>query len=455
MSVGIAFLAICIGNMFLWSTNVLPENFFPKEALKRGIHSDLTGIMYGFFSVGAISAALVYGKFIRKYDKRKQLITFYFILVGASVVFGCLKFIKDKWTFYTIAIFCRFFLGVSTSCCSVISLSYAAILYPDQVSQKSSLLEGFCGAGIICGVGIGTIMYILTSFEGVFFTIAAIVSINALIVNYFLKKLNLNNKESNDDGEVLKEENVEVADNSNEKEISYLFLFQRRRFVMTFFIILSTVFYSSGLTAVLGFYILGLGYKQIDVNAIYFTFAIAYFCGNVLLSLWKYKFDRRRILLAGMILIFFGLFTSHSLFGLPKSKYLIGGVSIFLSFATVATIGPVFPELLEILMYSLSDSNVPNLLDKSIAATSSLFVAAMNIGEFIGPVLAGILFKNLGYKGFALVYYLAIPALMITLYLSVGYGYEVFMNRNPVKEQMAAYEKLDEEGEGKEMKEIH
>lgn len=161
-------LSFCLyGSSFIsMSTysNIAP--FFPDQAHHRNVDSSMIGYIFSAFPFASLIFSAFIDKVIFKYGRKNCLVYGSFFQGVFIILFGLLYLINDQITFSVVAIFIRFFQGVSN--CFIFSAIFAlfAAVYPDDYEKRIGINQAMIGLGLMIGPMLGAVIY---KFGGFFF----------------------------------------------------------------------------------------------------------------------------------------------------------------------------------------------------------------------------------------------------------------------------------------------
>ena len=148
----------------------LPSPFLPDELKEKGVES-WTGLIFSVYALASVITSLYLGKLLNWVPHRK-IITAGSTLLSLSIVgFGAVHYVDDKILIVSLFILTRIGQGMAIAMINTSAYAYASLANPEKVEKTISLFEALTGIGNAVGPILGSLLYDLMGFTGVFYTI--------------------------------------------------------------------------------------------------------------------------------------------------------------------------------------------------------------------------------------------------------------------------------------------
>jgi MFS family permease len=163
-------------------------SFYPSVAEKKGAKPSEYGLVFGigFASAGLSSAFSGW--------LSKKLGPYNIILIGctgqalASVAFGFLDYVQDKWTFLSFCYFLRALSGWSEALnCSAL-ISVLMKIFPNESSRIIAGFQTFLGLGMAVGPFFGSLLYQWKGFSAPFWAAGCLMTLVTILMMICLPK---------------------------------------------------------------------------------------------------------------------------------------------------------------------------------------------------------------------------------------------------------------------------
>ena len=145
--------------------------FFPSIIKKKELSSTINGIIlstYGF--VVMVSSPLV-GILVPKMTPRICYLTGIFLSAVSNFCFGLVYLIENNILFVAVCVILRALSALGSSCFFIVIYGIVPILYPEDVSTVTGMMETAIGVGMCIGPAIGGWLYSVGGFGLPFFAL--------------------------------------------------------------------------------------------------------------------------------------------------------------------------------------------------------------------------------------------------------------------------------------------
>ena len=156
--------------------------FLPLEFEDKGIEGSIIGIIFAVYSVAVILFSPVVSKMNTSYGSA-NLIAIGILFMG--ICFALFAFVDDmtnKNHIITLAIFLRFFQGISSALIQTTCYCIATNDFPEKKHEIVGWVEACTGLGCILGPVLGSILYNFLGFKHTFLVWGSFLIFLALIV---------------------------------------------------------------------------------------------------------------------------------------------------------------------------------------------------------------------------------------------------------------------------------
>ncbi|XP_071484799.1 MFS-type transporter SLC18B1-like [Diadema antillarum] len=382
---------VSIADLMLYS--VLAP-FFPIEAAKKGVSTTVSGLVFGVYAlVGFVSSPII-GKYVGVFGPKFLFFSGTFVCAGCNILFGVLDEIDDKTTFITFCFVLRSIEAIGSSAALTACLTIVATMFPDRVTQMTGTMEMFNGLGLMIGPALGSLFYKIGGYKLPFLVLGGI-DLTVLIIVMFLLPKEILPKESTRPGSILRLMMIPAV------------------WPMILAILVGSTTYSL-LDPTLSLHLKNLGVSTPVAGTFFLLIGGLY---AITMPLWGYLSDRTGRTRLMTLVGFFFLGVAYLLLGpapilhIPQSYNSLWIVVISLCMIGVSIGCACMPIFLDLLVtarwYGFPEDMSTNGL------TSGVFGGCFNLGNFLGPVLGGVLKDTYGFDWAATVFALCCFSVVI------------------------------------------
>ncbi|XP_053566921.1 MFS-type transporter SLC18B1 [Bombina bombina] len=342
--------------------------FFPQEALKKGVSSTITGLIFGCFALFNFLTSLILGKYLVQIGAKFMLVSGMFTSGCATILFGLLDKAPDGTVFIVLCFIVRSVDAIGFGASITASFSILAKAFPNNIATTMGSLEIFTGLGLILGPPLGGFLYQSFGYEIPFIVLGCIVLLMVPLNIAILPKY----------------DSVPGKD-------SFWTLFTIPKVVLMCFIIFSMSSCLAFLDPTMSLFVVEQFHLQTGyVGLVFLGLALSYSLSSPLLGMLSDKFPKLR----KWLLIFGNLGTAvcffmqgpAPIFHIESKLWLFVLILVLNGFFFGLTTIPVFPEMLSAVYEHGFEESLSTL-----GLISGLFGAMWAVGGFVGPTLGGFL----------------------------------------------------------------
>ncbi|MEK8129982.1 MFS transporter [Paenibacillus filicis] len=367
-------IILCWAGMVIMSSLYVTIPLISLFSDTFGVSSTQAATAGSIFSLGFAIGCLIYGPLSEKYGRKKVIFIGLIALTCISLLIGLVH------DFSWIIVF-RGLQGAAAATFSPVALAYAVEMFPAEkrVTSIGFITTGFMVAGIV-GQVISGIISQYYGWNAIFFLLAAVYIVTAVLVLKFLPKADFQNPNSSI---------LEPIRNIGK-------LFARKNLILAYFVALVLLMSFVSMSTVLGTYLSGLTFGLSAQEILYVRSAgvlgmlLSPFAG-VLAG----RFGTLKILRGGLLLAILGLAS----LGLISSLTLLVVMSVIFT-AGIALVGPALITL------------VGQFGGKLRGIAVSVYTFVLFGGTSLGPIIA---IQSMRTGSFVLTF------ILLALVLSIGF----------------------------------
>ena len=182
--------AIFIANI---ATSILIPLFPPEAALKATTVSESktvtthVGFVFSTFAFVVVVASPILGTYVREIGPRFMLASGAFLVGSATALFGTIHYIDDWTSFLVIAYVSRAIQGFGAALLYTATWTIAATKFRDNVSTVLGILEMGLGVGYVIGPATGGGLFRLAGFPGPFYVIGGLILIGVVLFHFAVR----------------------------------------------------------------------------------------------------------------------------------------------------------------------------------------------------------------------------------------------------------------------------
>lgn len=194
--------------------------FFPAEALAKGLHESLLGIIFSGYSISMVVFAPLFAKMMTKMGKKNVLLVGCLCESIAMFSFGLFDYIQNPVAYGILCFFCRVVEGFGNGCLNSATSSIICTYYTDNMGNLIGLTQTFTGLGMLSGPVIGSFLYELGGFKLPFFVTGCLLFLMLFPVLILFKDLNEQGKNQKDESMLDFNPTVSPTDPKNSDRVS-------------------------------------------------------------------------------------------------------------------------------------------------------------------------------------------------------------------------------------------
>ncbi|XP_065841320.1 MFS-type transporter SLC18B1-like [Oscarella lobularis] len=393
--------AIFIANI---ATSILIPLFPPEAALKATTVSESktvtthVGFVFSTFAFVVVVASPILGTYVREIGPRFMLASGAFLVGGATALFGTIHYIDDWTSFLVIAYVSRAIQGFGAALLYTATWTIAATKFRDNVSTVLGILEMGLGVGYVVGPATGGGLFRLAGFPAPFFIIGGLILIGVVLFPFAVR-------------------DSVVTQQTTEATVPKLL---RNFWIwMTSLSLMISVSAWGFINTTSSMFLHGtFGFDPALVGLMMSYYFVFYITSSPIIGRLATKFGQKKflipgILIQGVAMLFLG--PSFLLTILPKKQSLWLFLTTSAVFAVSSScVAPCVADMLrsaERMGYSKSVA-----LNGVVSGLASSFFF---LGEFLGPVVSGLLARVMDYQHSSTVFGLFLAAFAY-LYLVIA-----------------------------------
>ncbi|XP_078342289.1 MFS-type transporter SLC18B1-like isoform X2 [Oculina patagonica] len=332
--------------------------FFPNEALEKGASHTVIGLIFSVYPLVGIVMSPIYGKLMPTYGAKFILLTGLIVEGGTQILFGFVAMMPDGTVFITFCFLLRIIDALGSSGCETAVFVILAQEFPDNMASFTA--GGFKLPFIVMGVLLMATVLVLV------FTLPSV-----------------------DEDEVHEEQ-------------SFL---QTLKIPAVILMGISSIIGGINLTfldPILSPYLSHFGSHGLSVAQIGFIFLIPSGLYAVISPGIGWIGDKTKKYNLMMLLGFFLACISFMLIGpIPILDFVLPERAVWLACVSMVILGisdslllvPLMPEMLQIAKRNGMPEDV-----STTGIMSGIYTSTMNIGAFVGPMMAGAMTEHLGFS---------------------------------------------------------
>lgn len=369
--------------LYFWGCSVYAvlAPFYPPIAFSKGMNEKSVGYLFSLYALIAFFMSPINGTIMNKIGRKNVL-----LIGGITESFRMLIFaLVEDFTgdsFIIFSMIARVLMGAGGSALLVTCFAVISNLYPEDMESKIGIMETIGGVGLMAGPPVGGILFSIAGYKFVLITYTLLFLITTMI-----------------SWRVLPDDNPEKI--KNDKTISYWKLLSMKQIVLTLIVVVFGMAGPGFLEPVLAENLrLALNVSPFWIGAFFGFITLGYTFAMFFLGWFPKTFDRRHILLIGMMLegVSFVLIGPWSLFGQPNA-ILTGIMLVILGVGSAWAYIPSLPYLIDTTL-----GEIPGADKELLSNTLSTMMGTTHyLGETLGPIVGGISCYFLGFQdGYAL-----------------------------------------------------
>ncbi|KAL4454587.1 hypothetical protein ABPG74_021792 [Tetrahymena malaccensis] len=391
--------------------------FFLPLSRKQNASLILKGLVIGINPIGSFVYTLISGQLLRILGQKKL---FYLAVIAQSMSissFGVLFNFSGSAAFFSICFSSRFIQGICRSAINSSLIAYIPQIWPEQIQNKVSLMERVGVFGTLIGPIIGQVIYKYIGNQIPIYVLSLILLCSLFTIIYLPSR-------------------SEIKSNSSINTTQYYRYLSDRAVSITFLIVVGISTAQSFIIPLYTSHIENLGLDGNLIGKLFLTLGI-------LIAIFGIEFQGPET--------YIELLLGTNL----KQWYIVTIGQLIINISFSMCILPMVPELNQLIIEKemrqrkISDSDT-NLIKTCSGMASRIFVFGSLLGQFSGPLSAGILYSLFDGRyiskymntsrciaGFLLV--------ILVLYLIVGKSYKGFIQqKNLIYSFMNKSQKIDE-----------
>ncbi|MFF2017088.1 MFS transporter [Paenibacillus sp. NPDC058177] len=380
-------MILCWAGMVIMSSLYVTLPLIPLFSDVFGVSSTQAATAGSIFSLGFAIGCLIYGPLSEKYGRKSVIFIGLITLICISLLIGLVR--DFSWI-----IVLRGFQGAAAATFSPVALAYAVEMFPAQkrVTAIGFITTGFMVAGIVGQVMSGIVSQYY-GWNAIFYFLAVVYSITAILVLKFLPKADFQNPNSSI---------LDPIRNIGK-------LFARKNLILAYLVALVLLMSFVSMSTVLGTYLSGSTFGLSKQESLYVRSAGVL---GMLLSpfagLLAERFGTMKILRGGLLLAVLGLAS----LGLISNLTLLVIMSVIF-IAGIALVGPALISL------------VGQFGGQSRGIAVSVYTFILFAGTSLGPIIA---IQCMRTDNFSLTF------ILLALVLGIGFLASCLIRNDAAKE---------------------
>ncbi|KAL4454586.1 hypothetical protein ABPG74_021791 [Tetrahymena malaccensis] len=359
--------------------------FFPPLTKKVGTPLILKGLVLGVNPIGYFLYSLISSKMLGILGQKK-LFCLGIIAQSISIsAFGALHHLDDDITFINICIFSRLVQGFSRAAVISSFPGYIAKMWPQQIKDKTSLIQRVAILGTLLGPAIGQVFYSFIGDFIPFYVISFIYLLSLVAIIYLPKNIKMNY--------------------SKDTRKYYKYLSDKKIF-STFLISIGASTAQSFITPLYAAHIQGLGLTSEYIGYFYTLSSIFYIIFLFSFPVIQRYINRQAFLTIGILISVIGIeFQApesqiEKLIGVSLNQWYIVTIGqCFTNICSSMCLLPMMPELYQLIIDKEVFNNQICLIEKPLKkkcreAASRIFILGTSLGSFIGPFSVSIIYQQ-------------------------------------------------------------
>ena len=374
-------MILSVGNFFNGMVFSLQAPFYPHEAERKGLTAFEYGLVIGIFQLVVFVVSPIIGGHLERLEMKRTLVVSMLVEGSSAAIFGTLDKVDDAKWFLVLCFVLRTieacgYAGVVTS-----SYSFVSKIFPNTASTMYGVLETFFGLGMVLGPFFGGLLYEYGGFTLPFVTVGSLLILISMFMLVLLPKV-----EDND---------VEGEKKHNMKDILKIV-----GILVSLYGVVSCGFSYGFLQTTLEPYLRGMNMSTIDIALMWVLFGVFY---GLTSPFGGFICDRYSASAVSIVGHFFMILTFALIGPLPflpfsKSTSLVVVSIIVMGIST----GFEFVSGFSLACKQAAIHGLPGSVE-IYGTISGLWGAAVALGGFIGPIVAGIVCDVVGFQWSTLV----------------------------------------------------
>ncbi|XP_062519552.1 MFS-type transporter SLC18B1-like [Corticium candelabrum] len=179
----------------------LPSPFFPQVATdKKGSKADTeVGVMFGSLQLSAFIMSVFVGGYLDRLGARFLVTSGIFLVVGCTVLFGFLEYVKEWSPFIGLSIVIRFVMGFGEAAFHATSIALLLGMFPTCAGTMWGLAGFVATVGFVFGAPLGVMLYDIEGFYFPFVVIGGILLSFTPLLWYLLSDVHSLTEGTHDD----------------------------------------------------------------------------------------------------------------------------------------------------------------------------------------------------------------------------------------------------------------
>ncbi|CAL1534911.1 unnamed protein product [Lymnaea stagnalis] len=365
-----------LANFFTGCGFSLLAPFFPQEAEKKGVSTTVTGLIFSVFQFVIFLSSPVFGNYLTRIGPKFLFVSGIFVGGTCAILFGTLYMCPSGAPFIVICFVCRCVEALGLSAFLTSALAIISNEFPKHVATVFGFLETATGIGLMAGPALGGVLYEAGGFGLPFFVIGSLILATGCVMFFLLP---------------------EIANVQHERKTS---VFSLLKSPMVWFASLSIMAGGIGIVFLDPTFSKHVEEFNLSTAIVGLFFVIAPGLYGLTSPLWGFISDSTGMnapliilgnLMCGIGFLFIG--PSPLLPFLPFELWIIilGLIMVGAFFGTL-----VVPSM-KCMLIGAIDIGFENNLD-TFGVVSGLFNSVFSIGAFTGPMLAGVLVEEIGFR---------------------------------------------------------
>ncbi|KAF6036441.1 hypothetical protein EB796_005247 [Bugula neritina] len=388
--------------------------FFPPEAKGKGASDTEIGIVFSAFEFSKVISAFIVGRLISQFSPRKCCLFGHILATASCISFGLISYVPNQ-AYLPLCIIVRMIAGCGSACIVVCGMSILLKATSYSNSTIIGLAQMIEGAGYSAGPAIGSGIYKLAGYGGMFWILGGFLAVLVIPMALVLP-------------------NIE-SEKQQEKKFHHLLVIPGI-LVLLVHCTVGKIVASARTTGISNFLI----FTRAESGLFYGIWSLAFMIGCPIASFIATKgFTWSLMILAWCVSIFINLFTGPS----PLLDFYISWKTKYKCYASYYLELPLSLIAIEFLfqscMFVLPFQASLNLAEvnghskdsiQTYAAVSGTINSVYALGNMIGPIMGGAITENLNFPWMLTVMAFIEIVMMVTM---VTYLLIMKISQQPLK----------------------